>query len=216
MATKVWGVNSSEKVTEALLRCVKRNFGYPKFWGRVLSQVEGLSEGLTTQEIQLIHERSIKVMPIFKSDEVPEGFDKGRVFARNALYHARRLSIPKDTAIFVDVHRFMDVDEAFVYGWIDSIISTGYIPGFLNDSTKGQFSESYCRAVKKKRQIATQSILWSAEPEIGTSQEKTAPNFTPHSPPCKANIWAWQYGRETGVCQVNTVLADRKLLPFLY
>jgi hypothetical protein len=216
MATKVWGVDSAENVTEALFQCVKKNFGSPKFWGRYLSQVEGASEGLSQHEIKFIRDRGMKVMPIYYVFETAVGYEKGRVSARNAVYHARRLGIPKDIVIFANVERFFDVDEPFVRGWVESIYNTGYRPGFYHDSTERGFAESYCQAVQNNPEVAVQAILWSAEPETGISTEKNAPNYTPQAPSCKANVWAWQYGRDTEACLIDAVLADRKLLQFLY
>lgn len=212
----VWGVDSAAKVTEELYQCVKDNFGTPKYWGRYLGEVEGVSDGLTKQEIQFIRGRGMKLLPIYNVFDNAVGYEKGRVIAQNAVYHARRLGLPKDKVIFANVERFFDVDEAFIRGWVDSLYTTGYRPGIYHDPIEGGFASAYCEAVQKNPQVATQAILWSAEPETGISTERKAPRYNPTAPPCKANVWAWQYGRDAEACPIDTVLADRKLMQYLY
>jgi hypothetical protein len=213
---KVWGVDSRVKVTGELLRCVRENFGSPKYWGRYLSEVEGVSEGLTKKEIQFIHSKGMKLLPIFNFFDNAAGYEKGKIIGRNAIYHARRLGIPKDKVIFANIERYYDVDEAFIRGWVESLFSTGYRPGFFHDSVEGGFARTYCEAVQNNKQVALQAILWSAEPETGVTTERKAPSYNPASPPCKANVWAWQYGRNAESCSIGTVLADSRLMQYLY
>ena len=47
----VWGVDSSSRVTANLLDCVKEYYGTPTFWGRYLSTVPNVADGLTKNEI---------------------------------------------------------------------------------------------------------------------------------------------------------------------
>lgn len=213
---KVWGVDSAAKVTEELLQCVRANFGIPKYWGRYLSEIEGVSEGLTKKEIQFIHSRGIKLLLIFNFFDNAAGFEKGRIIGRNAIYHARRLGIPKDKVIFIDIERYYDVDEAFIRGWVETLFYAGYRPGFFHDTVEGSFARAFCEAINKNKQVALQAILWSAEPEKGVTTEKKAPSYNPASPSCKANVWAWQYGRNAESCSIGTVLADRRLIHYLY
>lgn len=69
----VWGVDSATRATEDLYNCVLNNFGKPEFWGRYLTTVEGASEGLTREEVELLHNSGTKVLPIYnRSGMLPE------------------------------------------------------------------------------------------------------------------------------------------------
>ncbi len=216
MPRYVWGVDSAAAVTEELYSCVKTNYGTPRFWGRYLSEVPNVSEGLTREEITFIRNKGMKVLPIYNVFTEALGYANGQLTARNAVFNARRLGIPDNTALFANVERFFEVDEAWIRGWVESLYPTGYRPGIYHDPIEGGFSTSYCEAVGKNNQIAVQSILWSAEPEPGVTKERDAPRFRPATPKCKANVWLWQYGRDAPACPIDTNLIDQRVLNYLY
>ncbi|WP_017728253.1 glycoside hydrolase domain-containing protein [Halalkalibacterium ligniniphilum] len=216
MVQKAWGVDSAAAYTEELYTCVKNNFGNPKYWGRYLTDVPNVSAGLTKQEIELIREKGIKILPIYNLFSEAIGYEKGQITARNAVFHARRLGIPTNIALFANVERFFSVDEAWIRGWMGALFPTGYRPGIYHDPIEGPFSEAYCLASQKDPKVAEQTILWSAEPEIGITNERNAPDYKPASPNCKANVWIWQYGRDAKECPIDTNLADSRLLSYLY
>lgn len=216
MARKVWGVDSARKVDQVLLSCVLQNFGTPKFWGRYLTDISNVSRGLTKMEISFLKSYHIKVLPIYNVFDQAIGREKAVTAVRNAVFHARRLGIPKETAIFANVESFFSVDSEWLSGWTETMVSAGYRPGFYHDPLNGSFPAAYCEAVKKNPQTAVQSILWSAEPQTGVSTERKAPKFQPALPNCKANTWIWQYGREARACSIDTNLADERVLKYLY
>lgn len=216
MARKIWGVDSSAPVNEKLYECVTSNFGQPQFWGRYLTTTPNVSTGLTKEEISFIQSKGIKILPIYNVFREATGYGKGQQIARNAVFHARRLSIPKNTLIIANVEHFFRVDGEWIRGFVESLYPTGYRPGFYHDPTKGEFADAYCEAVKENNQVAAQSILWSAEPEPGVTKERNAPRFNPATPNCKANVWLWQYGRDAQKCPIDTNLGDRKLLNVLF
>lgn len=216
LARYAWGVDSAATVTEDLYNCVTKNFGTPKYWGRYLTNVPNVSEGLTKEEIAFIRSKGMKVLPIYNVFSDATGYEKGQIAARNAVFNARRLGIPKNVALFANVERFFAVDEEWIRGWVESIYPTGYRPGIYNDSTEGGFSEAYCTAIQKSNLVAAQAILWSAEPEYGITKERNAPKFRPVTPGCKSNVWLWQYGRDAKECPIDTNLADQKALGYLY
>jgi hypothetical protein len=216
MVRKVWGVDSAAPVTEELFQCVRSTFGYPKFWGRYLTDVADVSTGLTKNEIAYIRGLGIKILPVYNVITEAVGYFRGQVAARNAVYHARRLGIPENNAIFVNIEKFFNVDEAWIRGWVESLYPSGYRPGIYHDPVSGDFSAAYCEAVKNNNQVAVQSILWSAKPLAGISSERDAPQFKPAMPDCKGNVWVWQYGRDAKECPIDTNLADQKVLSFLY
>lgn len=216
MARAVWGVDSAASVTEQMFYCVKNELGYPKFWGRYLTDVPNVSDGLTRQEVALLKNHGVKILPIYNAFRQATGYANGQVVARNAVFHARRLGIPKNKVLFANIEDFFSVDEAWIRAWVETLYPTGYRPGLYADPAKGGFSKAYCEAVQKNNQVAVQAIIWSSAPRPGTTKEQKAPKYQPALPNCKANVWAWQYGRDSEACPVDTNLADRRLLEFLY
>lgn len=216
MARKAWGVDSAAAVSADLYFCVKNYFGSPKYWGRYLTDVPNVSDGLTKQEIDFIRGKGIKLLPIYNVITEATGYSKGQVAAGNAVFNARRLGISKNTVLFANVERFFEADEAWIRGWVDAIFPTGYRPGIYNDPVVGPFAEAFCEAAQNNPKVAEQTILWSAKPETGISRERNAPVYKPVSPGCKSNVWVWQYGRDAQKCPIDTNLADARLLAYLY
>jgi hypothetical protein len=216
MAKNIWGVDSASRVTESLYSCVLSNYGSPKYWGRYLTDVPNVSDGLTKEEISFIRSKGIKVLPIYNVFTEAVGYEKGRVAARNAVFNAKRLGIPTDIALFANVENFFEVDSTWIRGWVESLYPTGYRPGIYHDPVKGGFREAYCNAVKQNKEVAVQTILWSAEPEVGVTKERKAPRYNPVTPDCLANVWLWQYGRDSPICPIDTNLADERVLGYLY
>lgn len=216
MVTYHWGVDSSQAVTKDLYDCVLNNYGKPEFWGRYLTRVEGASEGLTNEEIQLLHNSGTKVLPIYNDFRRAVGENQGRTVAMMAAYHANRLGIRKGTPLFANVERFFEVDSNWINGYVNYLYNTDYKPGFYHDPTEGNFAQAFCEAASKNSRVANQSVLWSAEPAPGVTKANEAPKFNPTQVPCQANVWAWQYGRDSQVCPIDTNLVDSRLFEMLY
>jgi hypothetical protein len=216
MVSYHWGVDSSQTVTKELYNAVLTTYGKPEYWGRYLSRVNGATEGLTKEEIELLHSNGTKLLPIYNDFRRAVGESHAKVVAMNATYHAKRLGIKKGTIIFANVERFFDVDSAWIKGYVDYLYNTDYKPGFYHDPTEGNFEKSYCEAVSQSSRVANQAVLWSTEPNLGVTKEDEAPQFNPVTPTCEANVWLWQYGRDAGDLAINTNLMDSRLLPLLY
>lgn len=212
----VWGVDCSEKVTEELYNCVLQNFGKPYFWGRYLTRVEGASEGLTHAEIELLHNSGTKILPIYNNFQSATGYTFGRTVARNTIYHARLLDIPKNTVLFANVEKFFPVDADWIRGFVDTMYPSGYRPGMYHDPENGNFATAYCQAVETDPKVSSQLILWSAEPHSGTTKATEAPEYHPSQPLCEANVWGWQYGRDAEICPIDTNLIDKRLFQLLW
>lgn len=212
----IWGVDSAQTVTKELYDCVLKNFGKPSYWGRYIIRVEGAAEGLTRAEVDLLHNSGTRILPIYSNFLIAVGYREGRVIAQNTIFNAKRLGIPKGKVLFANVEKFFDVDEAWIRGFVDAMYPSGYKPGFYHDPVSGPFNEAYCQAVAKDSKVATQSILWSAEPEPGPTRQRNAPKYKPVKPKCKANVWGWQYGRDANECPIDTNLIDRRLYELLW
>lgn len=216
MQIYVWGVDSAVNVTEELFQCVLQNFGYPGFWGRYLVRVQGLSEGLAKPEISFIHNKGIKLLPIYNSIQEAKGYYRGRAAANNAAFYAQNLSIPKGIPIFADIEPHFQIDDEWIQGWTDEIILSGYKSGIYNFPVTGGFNTAFCNAVKENKQIKTLNILWSAEPELEPSGLLDAPDYKPAGPVCGGNVWAWQYSRKVTSCPIDTNLAGSELVNILW
>lgn len=216
MVNTIWGVDSATNVNNILFECVRRNYGMPKYWGRYLTRVEGAAEGLTTNEVRFLHQKGVKIIPIYSAFRRATGFSSGQIIARNALFHARRLRIPKGLLLVANIEHFFEVDAAWIRGWTTTIQLNGYRPGIYHDPIKGKFSAAYCQAVSASPEVASQLVLWSAEPEPGVSKEADAPSYAPASPPCTAQVQIWQYGRDSRVCPIDTNLMRRSLYNLLW
>lgn len=213
----IWGVDSAQSVTPELFECVMKNFSFPNYWGRYLTTVPNASEGLTNEEIQFMKSKGIKLLPIYNDFRASTGYREGQVVARNAIFQARRLGLPKGTPIFANVERFFTVDDGWIRAWVETFIPSGYLSGFYHDPTEGRFNNEFCQAVQNNNQIKSQAILWSAEPDPGVTNNKKAPSFNPKKVNCDSTVWAWQYGRDTTTCPIDTNLIDNRLfvkLPF--
>lgn len=216
MANPVWGVDSAAPVNQQLLDCVKREFGTPKVWGRYIKTVPGAADGLTAQEAAFIRRNGIKILPIYSDFRQATGYREGQTVARNAIYHAGRLGVPRNVAVFANVERFFAVDAAWIRGWVNTLYTSDYKPGIYHDPIEGGFSAAYCAAQAEDEKVRAHTILWSAEPEPGVSKASEAPAFKPQAPPCEAHVWAWQYGRNAETCAIDTNLFSPLLLPHLW
>ncbi|WP_102028869.1 glycoside hydrolase domain-containing protein [Salirhabdus sp. Marseille-P4669] len=212
----IWGVDSSTNVTTELYNCVLNNFGKPEFWGRYLTTVPNASEGLTQEEMELLHNSGTRILPIYNKFTESRGYRAGRVIAQNAAFHAKRLGFPKGTVLYANVERFFSVDEAWIRGYVDAMFTTDYKPGFYHDPVEGNFSKAYCDAVANNEKVSQQSVLWSAEPEPGVTRRREAPTFNPRKVPCNANVWGWQYGRDAESCPIDTNLVDERMFNMMW
>ncbi len=207
----IWGVDSSSSVDQELYDCVVGNFGPPDFWGRYLNTIPNVSEGLTAEEIALIKENGMKLLPIYNNFQEALGYREGTVAARNAIYNAERLGIDQGVFIFANIENFFEIDADWLIGWADVFFESNYRPGFYHDPIEGGFSAAYCEAVERSENVRVQTVLWSAEPEPGVTPKANHPSYNPASPDCPANVFAWQYGRDAEMCPIDTVLIQEQL-----
>jgi len=210
-----WGVDSAETVTEDLFQCVIRYFGYPRFWGRYLVRVPGISEGLTKQEISFIQSKGVKLLPIYNSFREAKGLSQGKAVANNAVFNAQRLGIPEGIPIFANVEQFFQIDDEWIQGWTEAVILSGYKSGIYFDPTGG-FNSAFCNAVRENEMVKIQNILWSAQPESKPSGPQNPPIYKPKAPDCGGNVWVWQYSRKVTQCPIDTNLANSNIVDILF
>ncbi len=211
-----WGVDSATTVTNDLYDCVLKNFGKPSYWGRYLASVPGRVDMLKKEEVNLLHRSGTKILPIFSNFERAIGYREGAVIAQNTIYRARRIGVPTGKVVFANLEKHFDIDEAWIRGFVDGIFTSGYKAGLYHDPINGSFSTAYCEALSHDKKVGNQLILWSAEPQHGVTILRRAPNFKPRKPPCKGNVWGWQYGRESDVCPIDTNLVNGQMFELLW
>lgn len=185
-------------------------------WGRYLSTVPRIASGLTAGEITFLQRQNIKILPIYNDFRNAVGYENGKNVALRAITQAVRLRIPKETFIFANIEHYFQINEAWIRGWADTIRRSDYQSGMYHDPIRGPFSKAFCQAVKKDAKIGNETVLWSAQPEVKTTGPKNAPTFSPNSPKCQKNIWAWQYGRDAKTCPIDSNLIDRRLYNQLF
>lgn len=216
MPKKQWGVDSASKVTNELYSCVVDNYGKPAYWGRYLTTIPNVSDGLSQQEISFIHQKGVRILTIYNDFKAATGYRNGRVVANNAIFHARSLGVPTGKFLFANVEKFFDVDEGWIRGWVDALYPSGYRPGIYADPSTKAFNDAYCAAVKNNAKVSEQTVIWSQEPTPGATTKADAPAFRPAKPPCDANVWAWQYGENAEACPIDTNLMDTRLFQGLW
>lgn len=212
----IWGVDSAAKVNKELYDCVLTRFGKPLYWGRYLVSVPNAAEGLTREEIALIRNSGTKILPIYSNFSSAMGERQGRLVANNMIFNAKKLGIPRGKILFANIERFFPVDAAWINGYINTMYNSDYKGGIYFDSLEKNFQQGYCEAIANNKNLATNVVLWSARPETGVSKANTAPRFRPSKPPCQANVWGWQYGRNAAECPIDTNLINQRLFDLLW
>ena len=214
--TIVWGVDTASSVDQAFLQCVKKNYGAPTVFGRYLETKGDVSVGLTKEEVVLLHQQGIKILPIFNHFKEAVGYDRGVAEAKEAIAYAQKLGIPKGVAIFADIEPTYPVDEAFIRGWVDTLASSPYKPGIYGVLTPdSKLSTAYQAAASKNKNLQTQTILWSSNPDPGVTAKNKAPAFQPGAPK-NITISIWQYGIDGKSCNIDTNLIQSTVLDQLW
>lgn len=216
----LWGVDSSEHITQSFYDQVKATYGVPDFWGRYIG-LSSLSKHMTIHEVNVATALGLAIMPIYadfiKSVKTAA---EGTKYAQRAITAALFLGIDPGVAIFLNIEPQGDgvhPTSEFLKAWYDQFqsgfdytyqgqtyhyIAGDYIAGYYGDSTdqNTEFDTAYCEAVTAEPQIATNSYIWSQQhPDLGVSSRLKSPGFAPDTPPCLSQTVAWQYGTSTHV-----------------
>jgi hypothetical protein len=202
----LWGVDSCRAVTDGLHPQVVTTIGKPDFWGRYLTTTPNCP-GLSSEEIALAKGAHMGILPIYNDYDCSavSGYDTGYSYATDASGAARRLGIPRDRIIAIDIEPpgpwcSGAVDAEFIKGWFDGVKLFGYAPTYYGNGTDGtEFAQAWCGAIGDRPEIAGGSYLWSFEPSLlGSFSKAAAPEFGPYQPGCGGNFAAWQYQISSG------------------
>lgn len=212
----VWGVDSASHTTSDMLACVRENFGEPVIWGRYVGEKEGVSEGITTDEVELLHTNDIKVLPIWNHFVDATGYENGRDEAEQAIAKAKELGIPEGVAIFADIEPDYPVDSAFIRGWHEVIFNSNYESGIYGVfDAESDLTVAFEEAAQSDSSILERTYIWTAAPSPGVTTESNAPEFAPEAPE-NSNVAGWQYGIDAESCNIDTNLFPANMTEVLW
>jgi hypothetical protein len=212
----VWGVDSASKVDQAFLKCVNDHFGKPEVVGRYLETKEGISVGLTTQEVSYLHSQGTKIIPIFNHFTDATSYQNGVAEAKEAIAYSQKIGIPKGVAIFADIEPKYPVDDAFISGWADTMAASPYKPGIYGVfAANNKIVSDYQTAASKNTNVKSNTIIWSSNPQPGITNKDSAPSYNPKAPG-NMKISIWQYGMDAKTCNIDSDLIQGEILSNLW
>lgn len=214
--TDYWGVDSASYTTEELYACVNENFGKPTVWGRYLGTIEGVSSGLTKEEVEYLHSNGVKILLINNQFNNATGYDNGVEQANIGISLAGELNVPEGVAIFADIEPNYPVDSAFIQGWFDTMMNSPYEPGIYGVfSPDSALVESYQASINENQEIQNKVILWTAYPHVDVTTQANAPENAAEAPE-GSHVYGWQYGIDAAACNIDTNLFKGSLFDFLW
>ncbi|WP_245805836.1 glycoside hydrolase domain-containing protein [Bacillus alkalicellulosilyticus] len=214
----LWGVDSASLTDQEFFACVINNFGDPVIWGRYLEDKDGVSFGLITEEVELLHDNGVSILVIYNHFTDGTTYEKGVSEAETAIEYAQNIGVPEGVAIFANVEPFYPIDSAFIQGWYDTIDPSEYTPaiyGVFSPDGDNNVRIAFEAAVDDNPEILDNTIIWTNQPQIGITTEANAPEFDPQGPE-NALTWAWQYGIDAETCNIDTVLYESAILDFVW
>jgi len=215
LKTKViWGIDSASLTTEELYACVNEHFGKPAIWGRYLGTTENVSQGLTKDEVQYLHDLDIKVLPIYNLFTDATGYENGVNEAESAIEIAKELGFPEGVAIFADIEPNYPVNEDFIQGWFDRLTNSDYIPGIYGvfDKERELYTQLE-KALNSNKEMKNELLIWSAHPQNEPTPKDKAPNYKPNGPK-NSKIIGWQYGINAKSCNIDTNLFQDDMIDY--
>ncbi|WP_099351560.1 glycoside hydrolase domain-containing protein [Fredinandcohnia onubensis] len=212
----VWGIDSASETTKDFYACVKENFGDPVVFGRYLGEREGISVGLTAEQVEIIHAEGDFILPIYNHFNDATGYDNGVAHAKEAIKLAGEIGIPEGVALFADIEPTYPVDSEFIKGWFETVEGSPYKSGIYGvfDPEQALF-KAYQEAGKSNGAILEQNYIWTAAPSVGITAEAKAPKYNPSAPEGSL-AWGWQYGLDSETCNIDTNLFKRELVDVLW
>lgn len=202
----LFGVHSTAAANETLqnnldmFEWVKRNKIYPNFWGRNLVG----DNHLTKKEIEFVHDKGIKIAPIYHSDDPKKTEEQGRLLAKKIDVVATELRIPSETAIFLELEG-EQVTTAFMKGYAEGLMLEGFTPGFkANTDSKYPFDREFSRGMQTEKETFKKCLVWAVAPILSEYEKMTTThlihpdNWIPFAPSgiSRNEIAVWQYGKD--------------------
>jgi hypothetical protein len=213
----VWGVDSASAVDQSFYECITSNYGEPIAFGRYLGTKEGVSAGLTTEEVEFLHNNGVQIILIYNQFTDATTFDKGVQEAEAAISLAEDIGAPEGVFIYADIEPSYPVDSDFILGWYDTIATSPYSPGIYGIfSDEEEVTVSYEEAISSNEELQDNLSIWhSGSPLVGVTSKEEAPEFRPEVPDF-VPVSIWQYGIEGEECNIDTNLIDSQVLDQLW
>lgn len=180
---------------------VARNKLYPDFWGRNITG----ENRLTKEEIAFLHSKGCRIAAICNGSDAMETEEQGKIQAKKIILAALELGIPETASIFLELEEPVNATEDYMKGYIQGMLSEGYIPGFkANTDANYSFDREYSRGMQNYPELFGQSLIWAVRPSLKEYERVTTThlihpdNWVPYAPSgiTRDEIAVWQYGRE--------------------
>ncbi len=180
---------------------VSRNKLYPAYWGRNINGENALS----VNEISFLHSKACKIAAIWLNTEPTNTEQHGKKCADDALLVASRLSIPKDTAIFLELAESNGITKGYLKRYAKEIQGAGYVAGFMaNTDAKLDFDREFSRGIQADTDIFKKCVIWAKAPTLKEYDRITTTHlikpdvWKPFAPSgtTRNDIAVWQYGRD--------------------
>lgn len=211
------GVDSVNIADEDFMQCITGSFGDPAVFGRYMVDKEGVSHGLTSEEIEYLHANDIAILPIYNHFEDATTYEAGVAEAEQAVAFANDYQIPEGVALFADIEPIYPVDHQFILGWHDTIAASPYQSGIYGVfSADSELSAAFQQAVAENEDVLAETVIWSNQPQVGITTKATAPEEFAMEGPEGGLLYAWQYGLDAEVCNIDTNLFQPEILDYLW
>lgn len=207
----IFGIDTANAYTPQVSQCVAKKYDNPKQIGRYLQTKKGYFSGLTKTEVQYVHKKGAKILPIYNHYTKYVGTSQGQRSATEAINRAKQLGIPKSKAIFIDIEPKMNYNADFFVSWSYTLQKAGYKPGIYGDFGDSKLRSIYLEARHKSASMKS-TLLWTNSPNEGTLHKPTT--FKGKSPD-QANTLVWQYGVDQP-CKIDSDLVKSNLLKDLW
>ena len=211
-----WGIDTAGNIKQSDYQCISKNYGKPAFVDRYLGNLNDVSTGLTKEEVNFLHSKSIKILPIHNSFTKATGLENGKKEADEDIKLSKAVVVKDGVVIMVDIEPKFSIDPDFLIGWTDTMLKSKYIPGVYGDFGDNDLVNAYKVAVKKDQSVKDKLILWTNQPSIGVTSRNKAPNKFKGQSPNNDETLAWQYGIKSKQCNIDTDLGVHDLLDLLW
>lgn len=184
----------------SMFEWVLRNKIHPNFYGR---SIVG-EDALTKEEIRFLHMQGTKIALIYDEECEKKTEAEGIEVAREIEHIMSDLSIPKQTAIFLEIEDGEIATKNFMRGYAKTLMEWGYTPAFrANTDARYGFDREFSRGMQNNKDIFSKCLIWAASPTLAeydcmTTTHLIHPdNWKPFAPSCigREQIAVWQYGK---------------------
>lgn len=184
-----------------LFEWVKRNKIYPNFWGRNMNG----ENSLTKKEVEFLHDKGIKIAPIYRSDDAKKTEEQGKLLAKKVGVIAMELQIPAGTGVFLEIAEKENAATKFMKGFAEGLMAEGFTPGFkANTDSKYSFDREFSRGMQTDKEVFNKCLVWAVAPVLSEYEKMTTThsihpdNWIPFAPSglSRKEIAVWQYGKD--------------------